>query len=180
MVLTSGSTIVWDVKAEIQMAEGQYEAAVETLFQLLGITPHDPTILRKLAHIEQVLARWDQAIEYSRRVTLLPGATKKDWHILGTMYYRKARAEKDRGEHLKKQEALLNAVECFNSAFITNASSYDERKHNVIVCDTLARTFLHLKRFSEAEDTVRKGLELDPKNYMLLELQLELQEKAKY
>lgn len=171
---------VWENKAEMQLAEGQYDAAGETLQHLLELSPHDVTTLRKLAYVEKLAGQWNQAVEYARRVTQLPGSTRKDWHILGTMYYKKARAERDQGEDLKKEESLLNAIGCFKSSFFPKVASYDEKNHNVVVCDTLARTYMHLRRFDEAEETIKKGLELDPNNYMLLDLQRGLSERVRH
>jgi hypothetical protein len=78
------------------------------------------------------MEHWEQAIEYGRRVTQLPGATKKDSHILGSAYYRNARAEWEKGNKTKREAALLEAVECLRAAFYSNPASYAERKHNVI------------------------------------------------
>ncbi len=50
------------------------------------------------------------------------------------------------------------AIECFKSSFFPKPASYDERNHNAIVCDTLARTYMRLRRFEEAEETIKKGL----------------------
>lgn len=162
-------------RAEIQTAEGQYEAARSTLRELLQTSPHDLAILRKLYYVENLLGDWDQAVAYLRKVTQLPGSTKKDWHILGTMYYRKARTERERGEDLKKQESLLNAIDCFNSSFIPNPKTIIERKHNAVTCDILARTHTHLRQYDEAEQVINRGLQLDPGDQRLLELKQQVE-----
>jgi tetratricopeptide (TPR) repeat protein len=169
---------IWETKAEIQLAEGQYEAARETLVRLIDTSPYDVTILRKLAYLEKFAGQWSQAVDYARKVTNLPTSTKKDWHILGTMYYKKAYAEKEQGEHLKKEESLLDAIECFRVSLVPKPISYEEKKHNIVVCDTLARTYMHLHKYDDAERTIMKGLELDPENHILQDLQKELTGRA--
>ena len=110
---------VWETRAQIEMGEFDYHAAYGSYVKLLNITPYDLNVLRQLVYLCKVLEEWDLEIEYGRRVANLPGCTKKDWHMLGMAYYRKAKVERDIGRHDSKQGALLNAVECFRSALFS-------------------------------------------------------------
>jgi hypothetical protein len=96
------------------------------------------------------------------------------------MYYRNARVEWERGNRTKREAALLEAVECLRSAFYPNPSSYAEKKHNVVACDTLARTYKYLGRQQDAEEIILKGLEWEPYSSMLLELQLSLLDRQRH
>jgi tetratricopeptide (TPR) repeat protein len=178
--LDSSERGVWEVKAEIEMGEFQYETAMDSYLKVLTLAPYDINALRQLVYIAKRLEEWDLAIQYGRQVTQLPLAIKKDWHILGSMYYKKARVEKERGNQSKKEEALLEAIDCLKVAFYQTPSNYSEKKHNTFVCDTLARTFNHLRRFDEAEEVIVKGLEWDPYNQMLLEIQQTMFDRPRY
>ncbi len=175
-----GEKSVWEVKAEIEMGEFEFDLARDSYIKLLTFSRYDLNALRQLAFIEKRLEHWDQAIEYGRRVTQLPGATKKDWHILGNMYYRNGRVEWEKGNRTKREAALLEAVECLKAAFYPNPSSYAEKKHNVVACDTLARTYKYLGRQQDAEETILKGLDWEPYSSMLLDLQLSLLDRQRH
>jgi len=162
---------VWEVRAQISMGEFDYHAAYDSYVRLLGLSPYDPNVVRQLVYVCKLLEEWDLEIQYGRKAVNLPGATKKDWHILGMAYYKKAKVEKDRGNNDAKQAALLNAVECFRSALISDPRSNQDRNHNKYACHSLALTYFHLKRFEDAEETVVKGLEWAPYDANLLELQ---------
>jgi tetratricopeptide (TPR) repeat protein len=165
---------LWEVKAEVEMGEFRYDAARDCYLKLLSFSPYDLNALRQLVFIEKRTEHWDQAIEHGRRITQLPGTTKKDWHILGSMYYRKGRLEWEKGNRSQREAALLDAVECLRAAFYPAPATYPEKKHNVIASDTLARTYKYLGKPDDAEETILKGLEWDPYNPMLLELQSSL------
>ena len=162
---------VWETRAQIQLGDFDYQAAYDTYQKLLEIRPLDINVLRQLAYICKLLEEWDLEIEYARKLTQLPASTRKDWHILGMAYYRKAKTEKDRGRTDAKEAALLNAVECFRSALIPNPRNSQERHHNKYACHSLSMTYMHLKRFEEAEETLVKGLEWVPYDETLLDLQ---------
>ena len=162
---------VWEARGQIELEEGEYHGAFDSYTKLLDLTPFDLTVIRQLVYLCKLLEEWDLEIEYGRRVVNLPGSTRKDWHVLGMAYYKKAKWEKDRGNNDRKQAALLNAVECFRSALIPNPNSSQDRHHNKYACHSLALTFMHLRRLGEAEETVVKGLEWVPYDATLLELQ---------
>lgn len=162
---------VWEARAQIHMGEFDYHAAHESYLVLLDITPFDLNVLRQLVYISKVLEEWDLEVEYGRKVVQLPGATAKDWHILGMAYYKKARVEKDKGRNDAKQAALLNAVEAFKSGLISNPRSYQEKNQNKYACHSLALTYIHLRRVEEAEEILLKGLEWVPYDASLLDLQ---------
>ena len=165
---------VWEARAQIHMGEFNYHAAYDSYLALLGIAPFDLNVLKQLVYISKVLEEWDLEIEYGRRLVQLPGATAKDWHILGMAYYKKAKVERDNARNDEKQAALLNAVEAFTSGLIANPRSRQEKHQNKYACHSLALTFIHLKRFEEAEEILLKGLEWVPYDESLLDLQTTL------
>ena len=165
---------VWEAKAEIERREYQYEPAFEAYKRVIELSPYHLSALREVTHLAKTLELWSTAIEYARRVTQLPGATKKDWHILGHMYYRRAQIEQQRGDHRKAEEAFLMAIDSFKTALINNSLTSMDKKHNATVCDTLARAYTRVRMFDEARDTVINGLVEDPYNSMLLDLQMQL------
>jgi tetratricopeptide (TPR) repeat protein len=162
---------VWEARAQIHLGEFDYHAAYHSYVQLLDISPLNLNVLRQLVYISKVLEEWGLEIEYGRRLVQLPGASAKDWHILGMAYYKKAKVEKDSGRNDAKQAALLNAVEAFRSGLISNPRSNQEKNQNKYACHSLALTYIHLKRFDEAEEILLKGLEWVPYDASLLELQ---------
>jgi tetratricopeptide (TPR) repeat protein len=165
---------VWEAKAEIEMGEFQYELAFDSYQKLIAIAPYNLVALRQITLLAKTLEQWDTAIQYARRVTQLPGATKKDWHILGHMYYRNAQVEHSHGNRQKEEEALLLSIDCFKTSLVPNATFESDKRHNVRVCDTLARAYMRLRMFGEAGETVIQGLLVDPYNSMLLDLQIQL------
>jgi tetratricopeptide (TPR) repeat protein len=172
--LDPGEVSVWEAKAEIERGEYQYEAAFDAYKRVIELSPYNLPALREITLIAKNLELWTTAIEYGRRVTQLPGATKKDWHILGHMYYRKAQIEQQRGDPKKAEEAFLVAIDSFKSALINNSQTSADKKHNAMVCDTMARAYMRVRMFDEARDTVIEGLVEDPYNSMLLDLQMQL------
>lgn len=172
--LDANEVSVWDAKAQIERGEYQYEDAFQAYKRLLELSPYNLLAMREITLIAKTLELWSTAIEYGRRVTQLPGATKKDWHILGHMYYKRAAAERQRGEIRKEEETLLAAVDCFRTALINAPLNIADRKHNAMVSDTLARAYSRLGRPDAAYEAVVTGLENDPYNSMLLDLQMQL------
>lgn len=168
---------VWEARGQIELGEFEYHAAYDSYLKLLDISPFDLNALRQLVYICKLLEEWDLEIEYGRKVVQLPGSSKKDWHMLGMAYYRKAKIEKDKGRYDEKEAALLNAVECFSSALIPNPRNNQEKHHNKYACHSLALTYIHLKRFEEAEATIIKGLEWVPYDETLLDVQRTLLER---
>lgn len=166
--------LVWQAKAQIEMGEFEYHAAYDSYVRLINLQPYDPNAIRQMVNLCKLLEEWDLEVEYGRRAVNLPGSSKKDWHILGMAYYRKAKVEKDSGNSDLKQAALLNAVECFRSALISDPRSGQDKHHNKYACHSLAMTYIHLRMFEDAEETVVRGLEWAPYDGNLLEVQQSL------
>jgi tetratricopeptide (TPR) repeat protein len=170
--------IVWETKVEVELGEFQYEPALQASQNLLDLLPNNLAALRQATTIAKRLEDWVAAVQYGRRVTNLPGATRRDWHILGHMYYKKAQAHHLRGERAKEEETLLESLDCFKRALIGQPTTFSDKRHNATVYDTMARAYNYLHRTDEAVESVVSGLLLDPYNTKLLELQLQLTGRA--
>ncbi len=175
--IDSNQPSIYDARAQIAMGEFEYQAAYDSYAKLVALTPANISALRELTNLCKILEDWDAAIDYGRKVINLPGATKKDHHILGMMYYRRAKVEKDKNNQNGKEASLLSAIDCFKSAFISNPKSFSDRNHNKYACHSLALTYMHLRRIRDAEEALAQGLAYAPYDRTLLDLQKSLYDR---
>ena len=159
--------------AVIERDEGAYSGARAKFRRSLELDETRLPTWRSWGKMEQRLENWKHAVDCFAKASELPGSDPQDSHGLGVCLSRIARGTSgtDRYELLKKAESALKR------GFYKNPLGYRETHHNVVNCHSLALTLQRLDRIDEALIQCRNGLQLEPSNERLLDLNLSLNKR---
>lgn len=159
--------------AVIERDEGRFGAAREKFRKSVNIDESRLPTWRSWGRMEQRLTNWQRAVNCFTRACALPKSDPQDFHGLGVCLSRLANTK-----HGPEREKMLEQAEqALERGFYTNPLAYRETHHNVVNCHSLALTLDRLGRTAEALVQCRNGLDLEPDNDRLLDLDVSLQRK---